>query len=40
MGMGRGAAVTTDSCKGNLSGAEAIEARTAVIQKLLEANDR
>jgi len=40
MGTGRGAAVTTDSCKGNLSGSEAIEARSAAIQNLLDANDR
>jgi hypothetical protein len=40
IGQGRGAAVATDSCKGNLSGAGPIEARIGAIQKLLHANVR
>jgi hypothetical protein len=40
IGVGRGAAVATDSCKGNRSGSEPIEAQTATIEKLLRADDR
>jgi len=36
-GKVRGTAVATDSCKGNLSGSELVEARTAAIRELLRA---
>jgi len=40
IGVVSGATVMTDSCKGNVSGSELIEARTAAIRKLLRADDR